>query len=107
MWFCVASRVEGMRFDHRQRPSYTALSFCLYLVNEQASHCLPQRRDLRFISPRTIGDCVCVCLCVRVFVPWRTSVYVLIKAVGVGRNDCERAHVRCLPAVTVDMYVNS
>lgn len=37
MWFCVERRVEGMRFDHRQRPSYTALSFCLYLVNEQCS----------------------------------------------------------------------
>lgn len=32
---------------------------------------------------------------------------VLIKAVGVGRNDCECAYMRCLPAVTVDMYVNS
>lgn len=33
--------------------------------------------------------------------------YVLIKAVGVGRNGCKRAHVRCLPGVTVDVYVNS
>ena len=30
--------------------------------------------------------CVCVCACVCVFVPRRASVYVLIKAVGVGRN---------------------
>lgn len=59
-------------------------------------------RDLRFISLWTIGDCVRVC-----FVPWRTGVYVQIKAVGVGRNDCERAFVRCLPGVTTDMYVNS
>lgn len=33
--------------------------------------------------------------------------YVLIKAVGVERNGCERVYVRCLPGVTVDVYVNS
>lgn len=46
-------------------------------------------RDLRFISLRTIGDCVCVC----VFVLRGVSVYVLIKAVGVGRNGCVRVCV--------------
>lgn len=46
---------------------------------------------------------VCVC----VFVPKRTTVSVLIKAVGVERNDCEGAYVRCLHGVTIDMYVNS
>lgn len=37
--------------------------------------------------------------------------YVLIKAVGVGRNGCVRVcvcvYARCLPGVTVDVYVNS
>lgn len=60
-------------------------------------------RDLRFISLRTIGECVCMC----VFVPWRASVHVLIKAVGVARNDCACVCVRCLPGMTVDVYVNS
>lgn len=36
-------------------------------------------RDLRFISLRTIGERVCVYLCLA-----EPSVYVLIKAVGVG-----------------------
>lgn len=37
-------------------------------------------RDLRFISLRTIGECVCV--------------YVLIKAVGVGTNGYVRVCMR-------------
>lgn len=39
--------------------------------------------------------------------PRAMCVYVLIKAGGVGRNDPVCLYARCLPGVTVDVYVNS
>lgn len=61
-----------------------------------------------------MSACVCVCVCV----PLRAGVCVLIKAVGeLGKEMvvntrvcvcvCVRDVLRCLPGMTVDVYVNS